>query len=111
MVHNAPKSTGKAKNTSNRRQRIGKGKAGGKNWLKNGNPPGDPQNAPRCGRKLVPASPARPPVWLTEDAACTEALAPGRGPRKDWQTRGVLAGNMGAILPLKSKIGDVLKDG
>lgn len=61
MVHNAPKSTGKAKNTSNRRQRIGKGKAGGKNWLKNGNPPGDPRNAPRCGAKTRSGKPCQAP--------------------------------------------------
>ena len=111
MVHNAPKSTGKAKNTKDRRRRIGKRKSGGKNWLKNGNPPGDPRNAPRCGAKTRSGKPCQAPGMA--NGRCRMHGGASTGPRtpEGLEDSRVLAGNMAVILPLKSKAGDEAKFG
>jgi hypothetical protein len=61
QMHDAPKSTVRPRLRMIRRRRIGARKVKRKNWLNNGNPPGDPRNAPRCGAKTRSGKPCQAP--------------------------------------------------
>ena len=54
--------------------KIGKG-----NWLKNGNPAGDPNNAPRCGAKTRKATPCQSPAM--PNGKCRMHGGASTGPR------------------------------
>jgi len=48
-------------------------------WLKNGNPPGDPATAPRCGAKTRPGTPCRGPAM--PNGRCRMHGGPSTGPK------------------------------
>ena len=52
--------------------------------LKNGNPPGDPQVAPRCGAKTRRGNGCQAPAMPNLDVGCTGAQAPARERQKGW---------------------------
>jgi len=54
-------------------------KTGGGNWLRNGNRPGDPNNAPRCGAKTRKAAPCRSPAM--PNGRCRMHGGSSTGPR------------------------------
>lgn len=48
-------------------------------WLKNGNPPGDPNSAPRCGAKTRKSTPCRQPAM--KNGRCRLHGGKSTGPR------------------------------
>ena len=62
-------------------------------WLKNGNPPGDPNNAPRCGARREKAKSVWLPRCATAAAECMEERVRARELRKVWRDLDVHVGN------------------
>src|ERR1035437_5500450 len=67
-------------------------------WLKNGNPRGDPNTAPRCGARTRRGTHVRHPPCVTADVGCTGAPVRALVPRMVWRDRGARVGNTGCIL-------------
>src|SRR5438128_12531733 len=54
--------------------------SGRRGWLKNGNSPGDPNSAPRCGAKTRRGTRCQAPRRVTEGVECMVARVPALAP-------------------------------
>ena len=53
----------------------------GRGWLKNGNPPGNPDNAPRCGARTRAGTPCK--AAAMPNGRCRMHGGPSTGPRTE----------------------------
>ena len=77
-------------------------------WLKNGNPPGNPQTAPRLGvgRRRGEQRRANPLRWPTGAVGCMEVRARGRKPPRALHVLAELIGSTGNTLKRQSRTED-----